>query len=323
MSEPQAPAAPAADREIVITRVFAAPRELVWKAWTDPRHVARWWGPRGFTTTTHEMDIRPGGAWRFVMHGPDGTDYKNRIVFLEVAPSDRLTYRHAGEEEHDDVKFQTTVTFADEGGKTRLTMRMTFETAAERNAVVEKYGAIEGGQQTLERLGEHLAGPEFGGPEFVVTRTFDAPRDLVWKAWTDAGHLVRWFGPKGFTTSAARFELRPGGTFHYRMQSPDGREMWGKWVFREIAAPGRLVYVSSFSDEAGNTARAPFSDTWPLEVLSTVTFDERDGKTTITLRGVPLDAIDAERKTFEDMFGSMRQGWAGTLDQLAAHLAAA
>ncbi|HVK19492.1 MAG TPA: SRPBCC family protein [Fimbriiglobus sp.] len=145
------------DREIVQSRVYDAPRELVFAAWTDPKHVTHWWGPRGFTTTTHEMDVRPGGVWRFVMHGPDGTDYKNRIIYLEVAPPERLAYKHAGEEDTEGVKFHTTVTFADRGGKTELTMRMVFETAAERNHVVEKYGAVEGGKQTLERLAEFLA----------------------------------------------------------------------------------------------------------------------------------------------------------------------
>jgi uncharacterized protein YndB with AHSA1/START domain len=145
------------DREIVQSRVYDAPRELVFAAWTDPKHITHWWGPRGFTTTTHEMDVRPGGVWRFVMHGPDGTDYKNKIVYLEVNRPDRLTYKHAGEEDTEGVKFHTTVTFADRGGKTELTMRMVFETAAERNHVVEKYGAVEGGKQTLERLAEFLA----------------------------------------------------------------------------------------------------------------------------------------------------------------------
>jgi uncharacterized protein YndB with AHSA1/START domain len=145
------------DREIVQSRVYDAPRELVFEAWTDPKHITHWWGPRGFTTTTYEMDVRPGGVWRFVMQGPDGTDYKNKIVYLEVARPERLTYNHAGEEETEGVKFRTTVTFADRGGKTELTMRIVFETAAERNHVVDKHGAVEGGKQTLERLAEFLA----------------------------------------------------------------------------------------------------------------------------------------------------------------------
>ncbi len=139
------------EREIVITRVFEAPRELVFQAWTDPRHVAQWWGPRGFTNTIHEMDVRPGGVWRFVMHGPDGTDYKNKIVFIEVVKPERLVYSHVS-----GPLFQMTVTFVEQGARTELTARMVFESAAERERVVKEFNAVEGLNQTLERLAEHI-----------------------------------------------------------------------------------------------------------------------------------------------------------------------
>jgi uncharacterized protein YndB with AHSA1/START domain len=145
------------DREIVITRVFDAPCELVFEAWTNPEHVVQWWGPRGFTTTIHEMDVRPGGVWRFVMHGPDGTDYDNKVVFVEVAKPERLVYNHGGADDSDFAQFQVTVTFDAEGNKTRLTMRMLFESAAERDRIVKEVGAIEGANQTLDRLAEYLA----------------------------------------------------------------------------------------------------------------------------------------------------------------------
>jgi len=144
------------DRELVFTRLFDAPRELLFEVWTEPKHLAQWWGPRGFTTTSIEMDARPGGAWRLVMHGPDGLDYKNKIVYLEVVKPKRLVYKHAGEEKDEPVKFQVTVTFEEVGDKTRLTMRMVFETAAERDFVVEKYGAEQGAVETFDRLGEHI-----------------------------------------------------------------------------------------------------------------------------------------------------------------------
>ena len=147
-----------ADREIVVSRLFQAPRELVFKAFTDPNGITNWWGPNGFTTTTSEMDLRPGGVWRFVMHGPDGTDYPNRVVYNEVVAPERLVYRHdddAGDGQVG-VQFDVTVTFDDEGGKTRLTMRSLFETAAERARLVEEFGALEGANQTLERLGAYL-----------------------------------------------------------------------------------------------------------------------------------------------------------------------
>jgi len=145
-----------ADREIVLSRLLHAPRELVFAAWTDPKQIVQWWGPRGFTTTTYEMTVTPGGVWRFVMHGPDGRDYKNKIIFTEVVAPERLVYRHAGEDEHEDIRFEVTVTFQAQGGKTLLTMRSVFGTAQERDDVVTKYGAMEGGKQTLERLAEHV-----------------------------------------------------------------------------------------------------------------------------------------------------------------------
>jgi uncharacterized protein YndB with AHSA1/START domain len=141
-----------ADREIITSRVFDAPRALVFKAWTDPKQIARWWGPNGFTTTIHEMDVRPGGAWRFSMHGPDGVDYKNENVYIEVLEPERIAYSHVSV-----PKFHMTVTFDEQGGKTHLIMRMVFDTAALHEHVVKTFGAVEGAKQTLDRLADFLA----------------------------------------------------------------------------------------------------------------------------------------------------------------------
>jgi uncharacterized protein YndB with AHSA1/START domain len=141
-------------RAIITTRVFDAPRELVWSAWTDPNHLAQWWGPNGFTTTTSAYDLRPGGTWRFVMHGPDGRDYQNLVTFDEIVKPERLVYRHGDDVEP--VQFRTTVTFEDLGGKTRLTLRAQFPTADARDRVVKEYGAAEGAVQTIERLANYL-----------------------------------------------------------------------------------------------------------------------------------------------------------------------
>jgi uncharacterized protein YndB with AHSA1/START domain len=148
------------DREILISRVFDYPRELLWEAWTDPKHVVHWWGPRGFSTTIEEMDVRPGGVWKQVLHGPDGTDYPNKSVFVEVVKPERIVYAHGGGKKGaEGVSFQSTWTFEVLGeAKTRLTIRMVFPTAADRDRVAKEYGAVEGGKQTLERLAEHLPG---------------------------------------------------------------------------------------------------------------------------------------------------------------------
>ena len=296
--------------EIVVTRVFDAPRELVFSMWTSAEHLGHWWGPRGFTITTHAIDVRPGGAWEFVMHGPDGRDYKNRIVYAEIDPPDRLAYQHVS-----GPFFDAEATFTDRGGKTEVTVRMTFATAELRERVAEEFGAVEGLHQTLDRLGEQVA------EAFFITRTFDAPRDLVFRVWTDAGHLKHWWGPKGMTVEHCTSDLRPGGAMHFALRDPGGTMMWARWIYRAVVPPERLVFVSSFSDEEGGVTRAPFFDGgWPLEVLSTLTFTERDGRTTITMVGVPVNASEAERATFKEAHASMQGGWTGTLDQLATYL---
>ena len=156
--------------------------------------------------------------------------------------------------------------------------------------------------------------------EFVTFRVFNAPAGRVWEAWTERERLMQWFSPRGFTMTEATLDLRPGGIFHYALRSPDGKYMWGKWLFREIVAPQRLVLVSSFSDAQGGITRHPMSPHWPLQMLSTTTFSEQDDKTTIAIRWAPLDATELELKTFADAHNSMKQGWSGTFVQLAAYL---
>ena len=146
-----------ADNEIVISRVMNAPRELVFDMWLKHEHLANWFGPEGFTITTHEIDVRTGGLWHFTMHGPDGVDYGNHIVYTEVTRPERIAYRQSGEGSTAAIRFETVATFIDMGGKTELVLKSTFPSAAKRDVVVENYGAIEGGKQTLGRLAEDVA----------------------------------------------------------------------------------------------------------------------------------------------------------------------
>jgi uncharacterized protein YndB with AHSA1/START domain len=144
-----------ADRELVITRLIKAPRTKVFDAWTDPVHVGLWWGPTGFTTTTFEHELKVGGRWRFMMHGPDGTDYSNRIVYTEIVRPERLAYDHGKDIDNDPDMFWSRVTFEEQGGKTMLTLKLTLSSAQVREQV-EKY-AIKGGNQTLDRFEAYLA----------------------------------------------------------------------------------------------------------------------------------------------------------------------
>jgi uncharacterized protein YndB with AHSA1/START domain len=164
-------------------------------------------------------------------------------------------------------------------------------------------------------------GAQSAGPEIVITREFNAPRDLVWKSWTDPEHLKNWWGPKAFKMLVCNVDLRPGGLFHYCMQSPQAAEMWGKFVYREIAEPERLVFVNSFSDKDAGTTRNPWMPTGPLEVLNQLALAEKEARTMLSLRGSPINATDEELKAFAAGAESMQKGFAGTFAQLDEYLA--
>ncbi len=156
--------------------------------------------------------------------------------------------------------------------------------------------------------------------KLVITRDFDAPRDLVWRAWTDPEQLAHWWGPKEMPTSVERFDLRPGGTFLYKMKRPEG-DWWGKLVYREVRAPEKLVFVSSFSNPKAEVTRAPFWEKWPLEIESTVTMTEQQGRTTVKLVARPVTKDPDELDFFGSVLDNVRTGYGGTFDQLTRHLA--
>lgn len=258
------------NREIMLTRLLDAPRELVWKVWTEPEHLARWWGPNGFTITSYEQQLKVGGMWRFMMHGPDGKDYPNRITFLEVVKPERLVYKHT-DDEIGSIRFEVIVTFEKEGKKTRLTMKTIFESPAVLEKVVREYGAIEGGQQTISRLEQHLSSL-INTPEqdrtIISQRTVQAPRELIWKAWTEPEYLAQWWGPNGFTNTFHLFELKPGGVWEFVMHGPDGVDYKNKSMFLALEAPSRIIldHIS------------------PPRFLINVTFEDRNGDTHIVFR---------------------------------------
>ncbi len=305
------------NREIVSVRVFDAPRDLVYRMFTEAGHVDRWWGPRGFRNTTHSMDVRVGGIWNYTMHGPDGVDYANEVRYLELVRPERIVYDHGvpGEE----PMFRTTITLEEAGHRTRLTMRMLFPTAEERDAVVKKHGAEEGLHQTLDCLDAHLLMQD--APDaFVISREFAAARDMVWTVWTEKDHLGRWFGPKGFAIRARDFDFRPGGRYLYSLHGDDGSEMWAKFEYQIIEAPERIVFVNSFSNPEGDTVCHPGHENWPLRTLTNILFTENENRTIVTVRWIPLDATPEELRTFQAGHESMTGGWTGTLDQLRDHL---
>lgn len=156
--------------------------------------------------------------------------------------------------------------------------------------------------------------------EFILTRVFDAPRDLIWKALSEKDHLKKWWGPKGFEIRGAKLDFKPGGVFHYQMKSTGGEEMWGQFVYREVVPHERIVWVNSFSEITGGVHRHPLLSDWPLEMLITLTLTQENQRTTLTLRSRAINATDQECAVFEAGFDNMAAGFGGTFDQLAEHL---
>lgn len=279
----------AADHEIVISRTFDAPRELVFDAFTDSRHTSAWYGPEGFRTTTERQDLRPGGEWVFTMHGPDGTDFPNWIRYREVVRPERLVYEHGGRTPDAPVHFHVTVTFTDlGGGRTIITMRSVFPTAEARRLVVERYGAIEGGHQTLARLAAHLGRSHGGGadPDIHIVRTFAAPRHLVFRAWGGAAELRRWYAPPGCELSACEIDFRVGGALRLCIRTPQGYECWCRGTYREIVAGERVVFALENTDAAGTPLQrgaAGMDPEWPVRTVVSVTFSDDPVGTRMTL----------------------------------------
>lgn len=165
------------------------------------------------------------------------------------------------------------------------------------------------------------ADPSPEAPSLTLTRTYDAPRELVFRAFAEAERLAQWWGPVGFKIQVERLDFRPGGVFHYHMAHSDGFEMWGQFIYREIVEPERIVWVNTFSDPDGNLTRAPFGDTIPLEILNTITLESVGQQTVLKLHSHPINATAEERATFAEMLSSMEMGFGGTFDQLADFLA--
>jgi len=246
------------DREIVISRVYDAPRELVWDALTTPEHVMNWWGPRGYTITTEKMDLRPGGEWIHVMHGPDGANYQNYSKFTEVVKPERIAYEHGGRREGGglEVHFLMSWTFEALGEKqTRLTLRQVHPTKEKRDLVVKEYGAEEGARQTMERLADCL-NPD----DVIIERAFNAPIDVVWQAITEPEQMKKWYFPAIQT-------FKPEVGFEVRINTEcDGKTKEHLWKVTEVVPGRKIAYNWNYTVNRGNSTVS-----WEL-------FDE--GKTT-------------------------------------------
>jgi uncharacterized protein YndB with AHSA1/START domain len=316
------PTIPADLREVVITRTFDAPRELVWKVWTDPEHLRAWWGPHGYDAPHPSVDLRAGGFMNLDMRAPDGTLLPNPTTIREVKPPEKLVIAStafADEKGNAQLEILQTFTFAEDKGKTRLTIKATVLTAAAA-ALPALKGMRQGWTESLEKIDEHLAmlrwveaaggkatqnGTTFlvpaGTPVVVTARTFDAPRDLVWRALTDPAMRSQWWGPADLTNHVREMDVRPGGKWRIdQTRNGETFSFWGE--FRAVMKPARLVDTFNFAD-------------FP-PVVETITLAERGGRTTLTLvgRSDSVAARDAAVKT------GMERGARESMDRLAALL---
>jgi len=306
--------------EIRITRIYDAPVQAVWDAWIDSKQVAKWWGPRGFTITTHSKDLRPGGHWHYTMHGPDGVDYPNKTHYFEVEQYSKLVYDHGGSDERAPL-FRVTVLFTDLKGKTKMDMSMalpTPEAAEETRKFIKKAG----GDATWDRLAEYLEKEASDKEKFVINRTFDAPLDLMFDAWTNPKHLLEWLPPTGCKMQFMKSDIKPGGSSFYVMTGLGDTKMYGRAEYLKIEKPDYIIYTQQFCDENEKISRHPMSPTWPATMLTVVKFtEEGPERTRVTVTWEPYGTTTAEElETFVKAKGGMTQGWTGSFDKLEAYL---
>mgnify|MGYP001158832714 CR=1 FL=1 len=304
---------------ISLTRVYDAPLSAVWDAWTQADAVAQWWGPRGFTLTTHSRDLRTGGHWHYTMHGPDGTDYENTTQYLEVVPLQRMVYDHGGHRDRPPL-FRVNVLFTEREGRTQLDMSMTLATpeAAEQ---IRAHIKQAGGEATWDRLAEYLGHQHAGKEQFFITRTFDVGIERLYDLWTDPEHIAQWLPPTGATMQFLRAEPRVGGSSLYAMAFGQGAPMHGLIRYTALDRPHRLVYTQQFCDEHEAVVRPPFFQDWPLTMLTTVQLvAETPERTRLTVRWEPFEATAADVAEFVRQRGSMTMGWTGSFDKLEAVL---
>lgn len=301
------------DRTLSTVRIFNAPIELVWKLWTTPEHLNNWWGPVGFNLTTHKHEFKTGGAWSFIMHGPNGENYQNEIVYGEIEHHKKIVLDHVSL-----PKFTITATFTIINEKrTQVEFSALFADIKTVDAV--KDFAIQGNVQHQMKFEQELgkltglAVPN----EFVISREFKTNIDTMWLMFTDPKHMARWYGPKEITIGHCDMNFTRGGYYHFCMVGENGSESWGKVHYVDIVKNTRLIYVNCFSNKAGEITRHPMAPLMPKELLTTINFIPlQNGNVKVEIKWIPINALPEEIQFFNEMHGSFNMGWSGSLDRL-------
>jgi uncharacterized protein YndB with AHSA1/START domain len=318
------PAARAAANPMVITRLLAAPRAEVWKAWTEPERLKQWWGPKPFTAPVVKIDLRVGGRYLVAMRAPDGTDYWSGGTYREIVPLVRTVADDEFTDEHGNAvppstygmppempaKMRVTFSLRDEGGKTRLTIRYPNWPAG-----MARQNARLGWNSQLDKLEESLLppgaprkpGPKLtfiarrGSLEVIIRRAFRAPRPQVFQTITDAKALPQWWGPADLTTTVEAMDVRPGGKWRFGQKDKDGHEFWFHGFYHQVQAPEALVATSEYEGAPGHIT------------LETVTLAEKGGRTVMTRQMVFQSVADRDAMLAYDMEKGMR----AAMDRLA------
>ncbi len=290
-------------REVTITRVFDAPREAVWRAWTDAEQLKRWFMPHGFTVPECSVDLRPGGALRMVIHGPDGSESTSLGEFVEVDPPARCVFTETAFEGA--LAVRNTVTFEERGGRTELTLHAEVTKASEelRGPLA---GMEEGWLQSFEKLDALLTGSEIDrtSRSVIATRVLDAPRERVWKAYTDANQLSKWWGAPGATIQTHEIDVRPGGVWRATLRFPHA-SFEQTITYLAVQEPQMLAYLYGAPNEPGHA-------------FTMVELGDEGGKTTVTVT-INFASAEERRRMVEE--GGAQQGLEAALDALATHVA--
>ena len=314
------------DRKIVISRTIDAPRDVVFRAWTEPDRVSRWWGPKGFTSPINKIDLRVGGKYLTSMRSPDGHMFWSTGVYKEIVPNERLVLTDSFADEKGNIvpasyygmtgefplESTIVITFEEHEGKTKMTM-----TYPDIKGIADEHrrNMMQGWNEQFDKLEADLScgtdvKAEPGKPEIVITRTFDAPRDVVFRTFMDPKLIPEWWGPRGYTTMVDRMDVKQGGSFRYVQKDPKGKEFVFNGKYAEIVPEKRVV--STFIYETMGHGH---------EVTETVTFEEAGGSTMMVDRslfgsveardellstGMSEGACDSINR-FSDLIGSVRK----------------
>lgn len=307
--------------ELTLTRIFDAPRKEVWRAWTEPEQAKKWWGPKNFTSPAAKIDLRVGGKYLNCMRGPDGKDYWSTGVYREIVPGERLVCTDSFADEKGNIvpasyygmtgdwplELLVTVTFEDAGsGKTKMILR--------HEGIPEgmmREMTASGWSESFDKLAESVVPShrtrivaERGKQEVVITRAFDAPRDFLFKAYTDRSLIPQWWGPKRFTTTIDKMDVKPGGLWRFVQRDASGEYAF-HGVYHEVHSPERLVSTFEFEGTPGHVS------------LESAIFEEQGGKTLLTSRSVFQSVEDRDGMLQE----GMEEGVFESMDRLAELLA--